>query len=141
MSLKLTPALSQEFELVEPDKIWNVGGEPTRVAIRQATNGDDMARNRLFALVAKEYGADDSVKYTSTLSIDDVHCKEAYLVLASCNVETAGGKALIKFKNDKVDMSEFDFADAWGQLPREYAEAIIELIGQVNPHWTPEGKS
>lgn len=73
---------------------------------------------------------------------------QVYLTLAGCNIEMSDPDhsdktvSLFDFKKDpqgrmRVNMTEQQFAEAWGLLSPEYVKAIYEKVLEVNPQWKP----
>lgn len=131
----------EDHVLVRSDKEFLNTDVATVITIRKATQGDCEARNRLYALVSKEYSEDgSSVKFTSNISVDDVKRKEIYLSLAGCNIMGANGNPLFRFKNGRIDGDENYFAKQWGQLPELVANEMIECNEKTNIQWSAQGK-
>lgn len=79
----------------------------------------------------------------SELSVQRAH---VYATLSGCNIMVQDYlnpdqlKPLFRFKTApdgklRVDMTEEEFALAWGLLPPEWAEAILNAVYFVNPQW------
>lgn len=144
MSLQIQPPLLKEYHLEESDKTYKVTETPTMISVRQATQGDEISRNRLFAMVEKQYKKDSNdeevVSFTSDVSMDDVWSREVFLTLAACNiVEGADDREIFKFKNDRISMSPAEFSKSWGKLPWDVAQEIIKCVHDLNIQWSPSG--
>lgn len=143
MTLKINPPLLKEFHLEETDKLYGDDATKTLVTFRQATRGDEEARNRLFAIVEKQYKKDsdneDVVSYMSDISMDDVYRREVFRTLVASNIMESDEKELFLFKNGSLNMSENEFTKAWGKLPWEAAQEMIKCNHEVNVQWAPSG--
>lgn len=73
----------------------------------------------------------------------------AYLTLAGSNIEmpdpdnSEKAIALFDFKKDpqgrmRVNMTEPQFAEAWGILSPDFVNAIMNCVYEVNPQWKPD---
>ena len=142
MTLKVLPPLVNEYTLEKSDAEYGTPGEkPTKVTFRQATKGDDIDRNRLFEEVVREYRAlSDTVKVTSAITVDDVHVKEVYMTMASCDLLDEKDKPYFNFKDKKLEITEVEFAELFGLLPQTIADELIECSLKCNPQWTAQGK-
>jgi hypothetical protein len=136
MPLKVGPAEIKEYVLEKSDALFENTGEPSAITVRKALKGEDDARSHMFSLIVREqnYG-EDSVRFSSPVSIDDIRRKEVFLVLASCNLIDSNDKPVFTFKNNRVSMTEFDFSIAFGQLPIVMANEIIDCVLDTNPRW------
>lgn len=139
MAFKLVPPLAESYELTESDKKFENVGDPTVITVRQATKADDENRNRLFALWTRTISKDESVTVTSPVTGDDIVRKQVFLTLASCNITNESGTELFRFKSDRLDMTETEFAKEWGKLPLFLTEEIAKCVAKANPQWGPEG--
>jgi len=136
MPIKLSPAEIKEFHLARSDDKYGGSDKfPTMIQVRKAMQGEEETRGRLFAMVKQmvdEYGG---VSYMSDISTDDIRRKGVFLTLASCNINWENDKPLFKFLNNRIDMTEQEFDDAWYKLPYDIAFEIIECIETQNPQW------
>ena len=138
MPIKIEPPVIQDFTLDKADKAGKVSGEPTRVRIRQAAQGERERRDAVYFDFKREY-RDGEVTVTQRISYNDVARMEVMLTLADCNILDADDKPLFKFKNERVT-SEFDFLRSWAQLTPEIADEIHEKVLEVNLLWSELGK-
>jgi len=139
MAYKLTPPLIQEFYLLKADKEFSITEDPTRITIRQATQGDEEMRNELLNSVLWIYDEDILEKHSFELSNDEITRKEVFITLASCNILDSTNLSLFRFEDNRIAMPEVLFNLAWGQLPYIYAEEIIECVHIINHHWVLQG--
>ena len=145
MKMQAQP-LMQEFELKsDPD------GE-ARITVRQATEGDNIARASLFAKTNRIIN-DETIGTNITLQTEfnqrELRRKEAYLTLGSVvgiysedvegereewfqNAQTADGPSV------KAAMSENMFVRQWNRLPPEIATEISLRVRDANPTWKPD---
>lgn len=119
--------------------------------VRQATQREVEARAELFAESTQRYLAGETAfEVKQRYSYAEQQRKEAFLVLADCNVkiedeeDEKGYRDLFIFSKRKdgkaaLAMTEAEFRDAWGLLPAVIAEAIHDAVLQVNPQWDPNG--
>lgn len=138
--VKLPEPLFQDFVLARSDKELGNSGEPTKIQVRQATQGENEARNRLFAIAERSFDKEGQMHMHQTISMDDVQRKEVFLTLASCNITGADGNPLFTFANQRL-RSETEFEIAWFQLLPIIAAEIIEFVEKVNYQWSPFGQS
>lgn len=142
MPIQISESIMEDHVLVRSDKKFENTGAATVITIRKATQGDCEARNRLYALVAKEYSDNgETIRFTSNISVDDVNRKEMYLCLAACNLVGANEKPLFKFKNNRIDGDDNYFMKQWGQLPEYIANEMIECNKKTNIQWSAEGNA
>jgi hypothetical protein len=130
-----TQTLIQEFFLVNLDRVFGVQNEPTRFEVRCHTVNDESLRMELLHSVIWDDTDLKDVIYTLDLSTNDVWLKEVYLTLADCNICEVDDIPLFRFKDKRIDMTEEEFQLAWGRLPIEYAEEIINCVHIMNPQW------
>jgi len=143
MPLKLAAPIEQEFTLDRSDELYGTDGEPTRITVRQATQAQNEKRSRVFSEVQRVMKArteDDSFTLQSNWSNEELKRTEAFLTLVDCNLLDENDKSLFKFKKDKsgkqyLDMSNYEFAEAWGKLPPVIANEIHEKVVEVNLTW------
>ena len=140
MPLKITPAPIKEFHLARSDERYGDINLPTMIQVRKAMAGEEEARGKLFALVRQEID-DETGKliYVSTVSTDDVHRREVYLTLVSCNINLENDQPLFRFRSEnsiiRIAMTELEFDQAWNKLPYDIAYEIIECVEAQNPQW------
>ena len=145
MAYKLSAPIIEDFILVDSDKIFNNEGDPTRIAVRQASQGEQERRARVFAEISRVidneniFGA-TSLTLRQTWSMEELKRVEVYLTLAACNIQDEDGSPLFTFKNDRLAMDESAFRDAWYLLPPMIAEEIHSKVLEVNYVWTGRGE-
>jgi hypothetical protein len=139
MPIQLATPKKKEFVLEKSDEaLGNTGDavEPTKIVVRQATQGDVELRNALFADFTREYDG-RIVKVVQRISYDDIRRLEVFLTLCSCNLLNAKGDSLFTFVNDRlVDQNAFN--RAWASLDPVLAIEIGEKVLEMNPLWQPE---
>jgi hypothetical protein len=151
MALKLVAPIEKTFNLEKTDKEYppdeGEKAEPTTVTIRQASQKEHEIRMDLFAEINTVLGYDEDGRQTLTSvekrNIIRIQRKDTYLVMSGCNITIEEGKkavALFKFKDGKLDMSEAEFRDAWGQLPQLVCREIHSKVLEVNPTWSTGGE-
>jgi hypothetical protein len=138
MPIKLSVPLIKDFTLEKCDKAAENTGEPTRVTIRQAAQGERERRDEVFSEFKREY-TDGKITVTQRISYDDVVRTEVFLTMAACNIQDMNSEPLFKFKGDRI-ASEEDFLKAWAQLPPSWADEIHEQVLKVNLLWSETGK-
>lgn len=147
MPAKLISPVEKEFILEKTDVLLDNEGTPTIVIIRQATQRQHMLRTDKYANLTQEVNQEtpETSRYITKFNYFDLHMTEAFLTMVSCDIQDSDGKDLFKFKQDskgkrQLDMSEPQFREAWGALPREIAEEIIGKVHEVNIFWQPSGE-
>jgi len=138
MPIKIAPPIIQDFTLDKADKAAKNTGEPTRVRVRQAAQGERERRDAVYFDFKREY-KDGEVTVTQRISYNDVARMEVMLTLADCNLIDYEDKPLFKFKNERI-ANEYDFLRAWAQLTPELADEIHEKVLEVNLLWSEPGK-
>lgn len=141
MPLKLAAPVSKDFLLERSDEALNTEGDPTKISIRQAAQGEYERRQQMFSEWTRAYdpvtGQDQVVQ---RLNVEMLKRLEVYLTLSDCNIEAENAKALFRFKGGKISMSELEFDRAWAKLPLVIATEIHEKVLVVNPTWDSEGE-
>lgn len=141
MPLKLTAPVNQDFILKRSDEALGTEGDPTRVSIRQAAQGEYERRQQMFSEWVRSYdpetGQDQVVQ---RLNVEKLKRLEAYLSISECNIEAENGKPLFRFKGGKLSMTELEFDKAWAKLPLVIATEIHEKVLEVNPTWDAGGE-
>jgi hypothetical protein len=135
MALKILPPLIEDYQLILSDTKYKNEGTPSMIKVRQATRGDEEARNRLLAMVEKNFKADGSVSYLSDVSFDDVEREDVFLTLAECNLANKDDGPLFRFKDNRIDMSRKDFTEAWCSLAYDIAAEISQCVKRCNVQW------
>jgi len=146
MALKLSSPVIEEFPLVRSESVYGDGsGEPSSVLVRQATQGANERRSRVFAEISRvietqeDFGS--TVQLRQRWSMEELKRIEVYLTLAGCNIQDADGTDLFRFRDEKLAMSENDFRVAWAKLPPEVAAEIHEKVLEVNYVWRESGEA
>lgn len=141
MALKLQPPLIREFILSDADRAsgLEVDGEPTKVSIRLANQGEVEKRDQTLTSYRRQYDG-QTVTVSQEVFYDEVERLEVELTLAACNILDEDGKPLFAFKHDRVE-SHDKFVAAWNKLPPAYAAAIKEAVKTQNDNWGPLGSS
>jgi len=134
VSLSL-PALLKEFFLVKSDKTSNNQNEPSRIEVRYANVEDKLTRDELLKTVVWSESDNPHFRYTFDISVNQIWLKEVFLTLADCNICENDGEPLFRFADKRISMNEKEFQLAWGRLPSEYSQEIIEYVHQVNHFW------
>jgi len=146
MPLQLNPPIEKEFTLDQSDKMFGTpDGQPTRVTIRQATQGAHERRAALFSSIVREMardGGDDVVRLVSRFSFEELKRIECYLTMSACNIEwaetdKAKPKALFPFSSKGL-ITERAFNEAWMKLPPSVAAEIHKCVQEVNVDWSSE---
>ena len=145
MPLKLSAPLYETFRLERSDEKYGDGGEPTTVRIKQAAQHEHEQRQQLFSILRREYENKnpDTVTLVQVLSLEELKRLEVKLTLVECNIQDENGKELFKFtKSDRprIDMTDTQFANAWGTLPPDVANEIHEKVLEVNVQWSGMGE-
>jgi hypothetical protein len=141
MPIRLEIPLVKESTLDKVDKYYGLkdGDSPTRVSIRQATQGQHEKRAALFSNIIREWSQQaDGVRLIQRFSFEELKRIEVQLTLASCNIEDAEGEPLFKFDKKGFIVDEGAFKRAWDSLPPLVADAIHEKVLEVNEDWEPD---
>lgn len=139
MPLRLELPIEQEFVLEQTDETYKVSKDsPTKVRIKQASQGSQERRAALFANVIRELPKDDeNIRLIQRFSLEELKRVEVFITLIGCNIEDVEGKPLFSFDKQGVSMSESSFTRAWNTLPPSIAQEIHEKVIIVNPDWDP----
>lgn len=145
MALKLTAPIEESFVLERSDKKFKNEEEPTRIGVRQATQGQQEQRARVFAEISRVIENEDifgtaAMSIRQSWSMEELKRVEVFLTLSSCNIEGPDGKPLFRFNNGKLSMDEGQFRDAWYMLPPSVADEIHEKVLEVNLMWSGRGE-
>ena len=145
MAIKLTAPVNETFVLTKSDKKFKNEGEPTKISVRQASQGEQEQRARVFAEISRVIENEDVFGTTSmairqSWSMEELKRVEVYLTLADCNIEDENGDPLFKFRNGRLAMQESEFKNAWYKLPPSVADEIHEKIMEVNLMWSGLGE-
>lgn len=127
MTRSIEPALIIPRQLIK----WDPQGDDT-VWIRQARQGEQLARSQLWSDVAVETvnGKQRQIYKTQTEFRKALEC---WLAFSDCNLEMAGTGRLFQ-----KGMGEEAFHKAFAKLPPELAEEWHRLVLEINPHWDPD---
>jgi len=141
MPIRLDVPLEKEYMLEETDKTFGVSdSEPTRVTIRQATQGEHERRAALFSQViremARDSSQDDIVRLIQRFSFEELKRIEVQLTMKGCNIVGPDGKLLFKYNADGK-MGEHAFKEAWDVLPPSVASEIHDKVLDLNVDWRP----
>jgi len=141
MPIKLDIAERKEFILEESDKIIGNTTEPTKISVRQASQGEYTRRQDLFSSWKRQFdpevGGDVVIQH---FNYEIMKRLEVYLTLADCNIEDSDGSVLFRFRDGRISMQESEFNKAWGKLPLIIANEIHQKVLAVNPDWGPGGE-
>ena len=119
------------------------------VTVRQATQAEVEARAELNAETSRVFrSGQQAVEVKARFSYEEARRLEVYLTLSGCNIDIPdeshkdGKRPLFTFKKQsgkmRLNMTEKEFEEAWGQLPAHWAEAIHQAVLSVNPQWNPD---
>lgn len=140
MPIRLDVPLEKDYFLEESDKTFGVEGEPTRITIRQATQGEHEERAALFSQVVREMARDSSqedvVRLIQRFSFEELKRIEVKLTMKACNIVGPDGKLLFKFNSDGR-MADHAFKEAWNSLPPSVANEIHDKVLDLNIDWRP----
>lgn len=140
MPIRLDVPIKKEFTLDQSDTRQGVEGDPTRITIRQATQGDHERRAALFSQIIREMASNtqdgEVVRLIQRFSFEELKRIEVYLTLTSCNIIGVDGKLLFDFdSNGRI--SESKFKSAWDVLPPYVATEMHDCCLDVNVDWQP----
>jgi hypothetical protein len=131
----------KEFILEELDARMGIPTEKaTKVTIRQATLRQNALRADLFAVYTTEPAQNDKerTRVIYNMPLYSLYQLEVQLTLVECNL-TQNQKPLFRFKKSPsgsfLDMTDKEFAEAWGSLTDDIAFEIHGKVLEVNPHW------
>jgi len=141
MPITLSVPVEKDYTLDKSDKIYDTPkGEPTRITVRQATQGDHERRSALFSSIVREMARNatdgDTVRWIQRFSFEELKRIEVMLTLKACNITGANGKPLFEF-NEDGKMSESKFKQAWDILPPAVAQEIHDCVLELNVDWQP----
>lgn len=142
MPIRLEIPVVKEFTLDKSDAAYGITADtPTRISIRQATQGGHEKRAALFANIVREWSNNaDGFRLVQRFSFEELKRIEVQLTLASCNIEDNDGKSLFKFDSNGRIIDEAAFKRAWDSLPTAVAAEIHEKVLEVNVDWGPQGE-
>lgn len=125
--------LEQTIKLLVSDE----SGE-TWVRVKQATTGDDALISSLWAKTAWEFddAARGKVKQYNDVSRARIVGEQVRCTLLECNITDHQGSLLFPSVDYGAMPRQLDpFAEAWSQLPSEWAEEIHGAVLKANPQW------
>jgi hypothetical protein len=130
--------IEQTFTLDKTDAHYGNEQGSTTVTIRQASQEAAETIDQLYALVKRRYSDDvpGEVVVEQKLSIQTLRRTQAFHTLVSSNIEDEKGKLLF---TEKVTCCEDKFKAAFGALPTDVVDEIMECVYKVNLKWGPEG--
>jgi len=136
MAIKVMPSTTREFVLEESDKLYNEANEPpTRVTIRQASQGDAERRSNLFSKWRTSMNSAGENSLEQEFNYNAVKRLDVYLTLTDSNITNgATGKSLFTFKDGRLE-SQVSFDKAWDMLPVPMADEIHNKVLEMNPDW------
>jgi len=132
MPLQLIAPIEKDFILEKTDTEFKTEGEPTKILVRQATQGQHERRNVLINTFNRQYDG-VSVVVSQNFSPEDLYRLEVELTLADCNIVGEDEQPLFVFKNKVVNSSSF--MRGWAKLPPTVAREIHDKVIEVNPLW------
>lgn len=132
MPLQLIAPIEKDFILTKTDEEFKTEGEPTKILIRQATQGQHERRNVLINTFNRQYDG-VSVTVSQNFSPEDLYRLEVELTLADCNITGEDEKPLFIFTNKVVNSTSF--MRGWSKLPPLVASEIHDKVLEVNPLW------
>jgi hypothetical protein len=141
MAIVLSKPLIVEDNLLALDPT----GE-TIVVARQATEAENILRSQMFAKTTRVLSDEEvgDVRIEQDYNARLLRRKEAYLSLCKIEGIQADGAELFRSgvtadgQRISSGMSETEFNSAWGKLPPEVANAIMEVVYRANPDWNPK---
>jgi len=160
MPITIKPPIEYEFDLELSDKeLGNESGDPSRVTIKQAREGEHLLRSNLWKKFEQRMDLDGGFGVQREVSPGEVKRKEVFLTMTDCNltVQMPKPKKVVKkkakdepakdepeFENVplfKFPLIEADFNTAWAALPPILANEIHAKVLEVNLTWASEGES
>jgi hypothetical protein len=138
MPLNIQPPIEQEFTLEQSDKEFGNTGEPTKVKIKQAREGENIERMQLWKRYERVFQRNGNTMVAQEVSPAEVKRKEVFLTLTACNLmmgEGSSAKPLFKFP-----LKENEFNEAWAMLPPVVADEIYDKVLEVNLDWSAMGE-
>ncbi len=133
------------FPLSQPLALTSDPDGEALVVVRQATEGENIDRNEMFAKTRRVYNdGNTEVVLEQDYNIRKLRRKEAYLTLASAT-GFLDDKGTEMFRSDdkgdgprvRAAMQEGAFNAAWNKLPAPVVEEIIAQVYVTNPEWNP----
>lgn len=141
MPIRLELPLVKEYVLIESDAAYGIVDTPTRVSIRQATQGGHEKRAALFSNIIREWSNNtDGFRMVQRFSFEELKRIEVMLTLAACNILDPEGNSLFKFNDKGFITDEAAFKKAWDALPPMVAAEIHDKVVDLNVDWRPSGE-
>lgn len=141
MPLKLVAPIEKQFVLEVSDKKYGTDGEPTIVTIRQATQEQNEKRSAVWSEVTQVMAPsqDMEIKLRQRWTLEELKRMEVFLTLVGSNIMDENNQPLFRFRNEggrqRLDMSDLEFARAWGKLPPDVAVEIHDKVLEINMTW------
>jgi hypothetical protein len=143
MPLQLAAPLEQTFTLDISDEKFGTDGEPTKVTIKQATQGAIERRSMVYSEVTNVIGTTAELSAEMQLrqkwSIEELKRIEVFLTMIGCDITQSDGTPLFHFRTvnerTQLDMNENQFKAAWSRLDPIIAAEIHTKVVEVNPDW------
>jgi hypothetical protein len=143
MPIQLLAPVEKTFTLDISDARFGTDGEPTKVTIRQATQGAVEKRSLIYSEVTNVIAGTAELSAEMLLrqkwSIEELKRTEAFLTMCGCDLKDSSGDPLFRFRmSDErqiLDMNEVQFKAAWSRLDPTIASEIHSKVLEVNPDW------
>lgn len=145
MAIQVKTPLIETHILEKCDKLYGNTGSPTKIQIRQASQGEEELRSSLLALTDRRMD-NEGVLFRTKVSLDDLHREEVFLTLADCDIldsaldDDGQPKRLFTFEKNRIS-NKAEFLKAWARLDPPMADEIIEKVHETNKHWGPGGNA
>lgn len=112
---------------------------PTRIAVRQAKQGEHELRNSVYDQVQRIFD-ENGARVEQRVDYSELRRLEVYLTLADCNLQDETGAQIFRFKDNRLDMTREEFDKTWALLndPR-IAEEIHAFVLDKNVLWRAGG--
>jgi hypothetical protein len=141
MPIRLAIPLVKEYTLAESDEAYGIVDQPTRISIRQATQGQHEKRAALFANIIREWSNNaEGFRLVQRFSFEELKRIEVQLTLAGSSIEAEDGSILFKFNDKGFITDEAAFRKAWDALPPMVAAEIHKKVIELNVDWRPQGE-
>jgi len=141
MPIRLAIPVVKEYTLPKSDEAYGIVDTPTRVSIRQATQGGHEKRAALFANIIREWSNNaEGFRLVQRFSFEELKRIEVQLTLAGCTIENEDGSPLFRFSDKGIVSDEAAFKRAWDALPPMVAAEIHEKVVDLNVDWRPQGE-
>lgn len=139
MSIRLS-IIEKEFVLERSDKLYGNDAGKTTVTIRQATQSQNERIEGLFKGIKRRYNdkTPDEVIVEQEFSVSELRRIQAMTTLIGSNIENEAGELLFPpeiLAGKGREPNEKKFQIAWGQLPMDIVDEIMEKVYEVNISW------